>query len=80
MKTFADRCRVAAGRLAGDRNADGVGSSTSAVAWVKLEDLIRAGPFDPEEGLVMIDDAGPAVLLSYWLGVERLDPSELHRS
>lgn len=79
MKTFADRCRVAAGRLAADRDAGGVGTSTSAVAWVRREELIRVGLFDPEEVLVTIGDAGAAVVLSDWLGVERLDPSELRR-
>ncbi len=71
MKTLADRARQAAGRQMAHY-------PTVARYTVPRSELRQVGWFDPIDGILLFDDAEGAV--ASWLGMDALDPKELHFS
>ena len=71
VKTYADRARLAAGRLAAHY-------PTVARSVVPRSELRQVGWFDPEHGIMLLDDAKDA--LAPWLGGDAIDPKELQFS
>lgn len=73
VRTFADRARLAAGRLA-ERYP------TIARAAVPSSALRQVGWFDPENGITLLDGVQGSESLSAWLGVEVIEEQELQFS
>jgi hypothetical protein len=73
VKTYADRARLAAGRLAASY-------PTIARAVVPRPALLQVGWFDPENGITLLNDAQGKAALASWLGVEAIEEKELHFS
>jgi hypothetical protein len=73
IKTFADRARHAAGRQS-------VLYPTVARRVVPRSHLRQVGWFDERAGIKLLDGAEAQEALASWLGVEVIDPKELHFS
>jgi hypothetical protein len=71
IQTYADRARQAAGRQLQHY-------PTVARSVVLRSELRQVGWFDPENGITLLDGAEGAV--ASWLGVNDIDPQELHFS
>lgn len=66
--TYADRVYHAYGRMVDDY-------PTVARNYLKAEQLLQIGWFEPEDGVVDVNDYDA---LAEWLGVEEVDEDELH--
>jgi hypothetical protein len=73
VKTYADRAKVAAGRLAARY-------PTIARSVVSPSALRQVGWFDPENGITLLDDTEAQEALVSWLGVEVIEEKELQFS
>lgn len=73
IRTFADRARHAADRQS-------VLYPTIARRTIPRSDLRQVAWFDPDTGITLLDDDDAQKALASWLGVEIIDPSDLHFS
>ena len=73
VKTYADRARIAAGRLA-ERYP------TIARATVPQSALRQIGWFNPETGIELFDEVQTKDALAFWLAMEVIEEKELHFS